>query len=66
MPVFLFLYIGLVFLLICTAVISVQQLTEIGANLCVTCGVLLLIYGGYYLLTALACEKMIFHYSERQ
>lgn len=39
---------------------------EIGANLCVACGVLLLVYGGYYLLTALACEKMIFHYSERQ
>lgn len=128
MPVFLFLYIGLVFLLICTAVISVQQLTEIadnrsryrilekqgvpeqmtrrtvrkqvavyftaplvlalvytavslrtvmqrlsdfmnmeiGADLCVACGILLLVYGGYYLLTALACEKMIFHYSERQ
>ena len=32
---------------------------EIGANLCVTCGVLLLVYGGYYLLTALTCEKMI-------
>lgn len=121
MPVFLFLYIGLIFLLICTAMISVQQLTEIadnrsryqilekqgvseqmmrrtvrkqvaiyftaplilalvymvvslravmrrlgdfmnmeiGANLCVTCGVLLLVYGGYYLLTALTCEKMI-------
>lgn len=121
MPVFLFLYIGLIFLLISTAMISVQQLTEIadnrsryqilekqgvseqmmrrtvrkqvavyftaplilalvytvvslravmrrlsdfmnmeiGANLCVTCGVLLLVYGGYYLLTALTCEKMI-------
>lgn len=122
MPVFLFLYIGLIFLLICTAMISVQQLTEIadnrsryqilekqgvpgkmmrrtvrkqvavyfaaplavsliytavslrtvmqrvsdfmnmeiGADLCATCGVLLLVYGGYYLLTALSCEKMIF------
>lgn len=121
MPVFLFLYIGLVFLLVCTAFISVQQLTEIadnrsryeilekqgvpermlrgtirkqaavyfaaplllslactaaslravmqrisnfmnmeiGANMCVTCGVLLLVYGGYYLLTASACEKMV-------
>ncbi len=122
MPVFLCLYIGLIFLLICTALISIQQLTEIadnraryrilekqgvpeemlrrtvrkqvavyfmaplvlflvytavslravmrrvsdfinmeiGANVYVACGVLLLVYGGYYLLTACSCEKMIF------
>lgn len=121
MPVFLCLYIGLIFLLICTALISVQQLTgiadnrmryrilekqgvpeemmrrtvrkqvavyfmaplvlslvytavslravmqrvsdfmnmEIGANVWVTCGVLLMVYGGYYMLTACSCEKMI-------
>lgn len=122
MPVFLFLYIGLIFLLICTALISVQQLTEIadnrvryrilekqgvpermlrrtvrkqvgvyfaaplglaliytvislravmqrvsdfmnmeiGADMWAALGVLLMVYGGYYLLTACSCEKMIF------
>ncbi len=122
MPVFLCLYIGLLLLLICMALISVQQFTEIadnrmqyrilekqgvpermmrrtvrklvavyfmaplilslvytavslravmqrgsdfmnmeiGANIWVTCGVLLMVYGGYYMLTACSCEKMIF------
>lgn len=120
-PVFFCTYVGLIFLLICVALLSVQQLTEmsdnrgryeilrrqgvsekilnktigkqvgvyflaplvmgvaftaaalptvmkrvsdfchmqIGTNMSITFGILLLVYGGYYIATYLACEKMI-------
>lgn len=120
LPTFLFLYIGLIFMLICVALLSVQQLTavsenskrylllkrqgvtdkmlrgtirkqvgvyfgaplmlavvyasialpavrlkvssfmsmEIGAHLLVTMVLMLLVYGGYYVMTFATCEKM--------
>ena len=121
LPLFIFLYVGLIFMLICVALLSVQQLTaasdnqqryltlrrqgvreemirgtvwkqvgvyfaaplalasiytvcslpvvmqklsdfmhiEIGSNLVVTVVLMVLVYGGYYIMTCFSCEKII-------
>lgn len=57
---FLSLYVGLVFLIACGAILALQVFgtNNIAGSVTVTASVILLIYGGYFLVTYL-CSKSI-------